>query len=150
MFYTNSTLALLALGLILILAAGGYSSRVVQTRIAEYRRSQAMRKLQEKRLQRAHAARSFHAVSIVPARPCCKLVRRYTSVRYLTADAPHLPLAGCRAPHCGCRSMHHEDRRIEDRRNPFGIDHVPIGMDTNRRGQDRRRAHKPAAASLQH
>jgi hypothetical protein len=106
--------------------------------INEYRHQRALRKLQQKLILRASDPQNFHAVTIVPARPSCKLVRRHCNTRYLTKEAPRLPLSGCRLEECRCRYMHHDDRRIEDRRNLFGIDHVPMGIGINRREQDRR------------
>jgi hypothetical protein len=137
---TNQTLILLITAL--ILATVGYAIRLLQRRYIQQRRAAALRKLQGKLAQReSNNAPSFRAVTILPARPSCKLVKHYMGKRYLTAEAPHLPLAGCHVQPCRCRYAHHEDRRVEDRRNPFGIDHVPIGIDSNRRGRDRRRPH---------
>lgn len=132
-----------ALPLVPLIAAttiiiGVRTGPALHRRITEYRHQRALSKLQRKLMLRANDPRTFHAVTIVPARPCCKLVRRHGDTRYLTAEAPRLPLSGCRVAECRCRYMHHEDRRIEDRRNLFGIDHVPMGIGVNRREQDRR------------
>lgn len=142
----NSNLTYILLLAAVVLTICWLVFQKLQHRYGEYRRELAIRKMQEKRQQReaSTGGPSFRAVSIVPARPCCKLARRYASTRYLTAEAPHLPLAGCRMPNCHCRYEHHADRRVEDRRNPFGIDHVPIGIDDNRRRADRRRSRTPA------
>jgi hypothetical protein len=37
-------------------------------------------------------------------------------VRFLSSEAPALPLAGCDARACTCRYRHHEDRRSSLRR----------------------------------
>jgi hypothetical protein len=60
--------------------------------------------------------RSFHAVEIVAGDDCCELVRRYTGKRYLSAEAPAVPLNGCDAAECMCRYVHHADRRKRQRR----------------------------------
>ena len=60
--------------------------------------------------------RSFHAVEIIVGDDCCELVRRYTGKRYLSAEAPAVPLQGCDAAECMCRYIHHADRRKQQRR----------------------------------
>lgn len=141
------------LALILLLAAAGMAGwllhRQLLPRLRARRQRRALRRIQQKRLRReAGAAPSFRAVSIVPARPACRLVRRCAHTRYLATEAPRLPLAGCRAAHCRCRYRHHEDRRTEDRRNPFGIDHVSIGVARDRRSGERRSGGGFAAAEM--
>jgi hypothetical protein len=58
------------------------------------------------------SARSFRAVSIVPAGgsccPACDTLRRR---RFLVREAPRLPLAECTAPECVCHYRRHSDRR---------------------------------------
>ena len=60
--------------------------------------------------------KSFHAVEIVAGDDCCELVNRYTGKRYLSGEAPALPLQGCTADECVCRYIHHADRRKRERR----------------------------------
>lgn len=132
----------LALVVIAAVASAGLwqGQRTLRQHWAHRRRVQALQRIQQRICKREQNARSdFRAVSIVPARPACKLARRYQDIRYLGGEAPRLPLAGCRVANCRCRYEHHADRRSEDRRNPFGIDHVPIGIEHNRRAGDRRR-----------
>jgi hypothetical protein len=146
--FMGTTLTLILMLATLALAAVWCIAILLRNRYTEHRRNVALRKLQEKVTQReSNSPRSFRAVSIIPARPSCKLVNRYSGTRYLTTEAPHLPLAGCRVQPCRCRYAHYDDRRVEDRRNPFGIDHVPIGIDSNRRARDRRR---PRVQTLQY
>jgi len=64
----------------------------------------------------AKPRRSFHAVEIVAGDDCCELVRRYPGKRYLSAEAPAVPLKGCDATECMCRYIHHADRRKRQRR----------------------------------
>jgi hypothetical protein len=61
-------------------------------------------------------AKPWHAVSIVPCREVCTAGRRAVGARYLSKEAPSLPLAGCNAALCQCRYTHHDDRRHELRR----------------------------------
>src|SRR5271155_5308356 len=58
----------------------------------------------------------WHAVSIVPNPRACGNARGLSRVRFLSKDAPTLPLEGCGAPLCDCHYRHHEDRRREPRR----------------------------------
>ncbi len=60
--------------------------------------------------------KSYHAVEIVAGDDCCELVRRYTGKRFLSGEAPVVPLQGCDAGECLCRYIHHADRRKKDRR----------------------------------
>ena len=59
----------------------------------------------------------YHAVSIVPgAAESCGAARRFKSVRFLSKDAPRLPLPSCNCAQCTCRFKHHRDRRAGPRR----------------------------------
>jgi hypothetical protein len=58
----------------------------------------------------------WHAVSIVPTAQSCAKARGLLRVRFLSKDAPHLPLEGCDARVCDCHYRHHDDRRREPRR----------------------------------
>jgi hypothetical protein len=58
----------------------------------------------------------WHAVSIVPCREACAAGQLAVGARYLSREAPNLPLAGCNAALCECRYTHHDDRRHEFRR----------------------------------
>jgi hypothetical protein len=40
-----------------------------------------------------------------------------TKERFLSREAPLLPLAGCTAKYCRCRYVHYEDRRQRERRH---------------------------------
>lgn len=58
----------------------------------------------------------WHAVSIVPNSQCCAKARGLMRVRFLSKEAPLLPLEGCDARDCTCHYRHHEDRRRQPRR----------------------------------
>ena len=61
-------------------------------------------------------ASPHHAVSIVPGRHACPEAHALRERRFLSREAPALPLAGCAAGQCGCRYEHHADRRKGGRR----------------------------------
>ena len=58
----------------------------------------------------------FSAVSVVPGPRCCLAVRGLTHRRFLSAEAPRLPIPECNAAHCECRYKHHADRRAKVQR----------------------------------
>jgi hypothetical protein len=53
----------------------------------------------------------FHAVSINPVGNGCQAVESLGLQRFLSEDAPALPLADCNAQDCACKYIHHTDRR---------------------------------------
>ena len=61
---------------------------------------------------------AFHAVSILAAEDCCTAVNSIGIQRFLSEEAPALPLENCGAAECRCRYVHHTDRRsgARDRR----------------------------------
>lgn len=59
----------------------------------------------------------WHAVSIQAGGGACPAARALGNVRYLSAEAPNLPLKACSDPAgCRCTYRHHDDRRGEPRR----------------------------------
>jgi hypothetical protein len=60
--------------------------------------------------------RPWHAVSIVTGSQPCAAAARLTRKRFLSREAPALPLKGCDQEHCACRYDHHDDRRKGPRR----------------------------------
>lgn len=65
-------------------------------------------------------ATPWGSVSVVPGGGACATARRLVNRRWLSGEAPRLPLAGCDSARCQCRYRRHADRRDEeDRRNPL-------------------------------
>lgn len=63
----------------------------------------------------------FHAVGVKPGRPCCPDVVNLKGRRFLSREAPALPLMGCKL-RCACVYRHFDDRRDHtDRRDPYGL-----------------------------
>ena len=83
---------------------------------------------------------SYRGVEIRCAEEACDAAKAERGKRYLSKDAPNLPLSQCdRRERCDCRYRHHEDRRAkEDRRgaSPTIAKHV----ETERRSKVGRRA----------
>jgi hypothetical protein len=65
----------------------------------------------------ARATSHWHAVAIKPKGQCCDAVQAHRSARYLSNDAPRLPLTECSTSDtCTCIYKHHADRRAQPRR----------------------------------
>jgi hypothetical protein len=70
------------------------------------------------RPERVHRiSNPWHAISVVPGEWACDAALALRDRRFLSADAPQLPLSGCsRYGVCTCHYRHHSDRRRERRR----------------------------------
>jgi len=63
----------------------------------------------------------WHAVAIRTGRDACCAAEKAAGKRYLTTDAPLLPLQDCdRSGRCECRYRHYPDRRAGPRRKTDG------------------------------
>lgn len=61
----------------------------------------------------------YHCVAIRYRDGACPAVQRLSGQRFLSKEAPPIPLPACNAASCRCRYVHFEDRRQNDeRRNP--------------------------------
>jgi hypothetical protein len=62
--------------------------------------------------------KTWHAVSVVPKGASCEAAHAIRGNRFLSAEAPRLPLVQCTNPKsCVCAYKHYEDRRGSPRRN---------------------------------
>ncbi len=78
----------------------------------------------------------YHSVEINCNRGACLAARAMQGQRFLATEAPLLQLAGCDASTCQCRYRHFNDRRIDERRNPYGRYGCALQVYA---GEDRRR-----------
>jgi hypothetical protein len=63
------------------------------------------------------ASKRWHAVSVKPCPGACAAAAAGRHERWLSREAPQLPLPGCTRPDaCQCTYQHHEDRRAGGRR----------------------------------
>ena len=63
------------------------------------------------------AATRWHAVAVRPKGSSCEAVQARRTARYLSKEAPRLPLAECTSSDtCSCVYKHHADRRVQSRR----------------------------------
>lgn len=58
----------------------------------------------------------FHAVTIAPGYRPCAAAGKLRNHRFLSREAPVLPLKDCDRTDCQCRYQHYEDRRDAQRR----------------------------------
>jgi hypothetical protein len=75
----------------------------------------------------------WYAVSVVPGSRCCTAVKGQIRKRWLSTEAPRLPVPKCDIRTCDCRYQHHTDRRAAPRRR-VDRDALPRNFD----GQERR------------
>jgi hypothetical protein len=90
---------------------------------------------------------SYHAVSIKISGNACRAARDMAGRRFLSSEAPRLPLPRCDVSNCKCSFVHHKDRRVgRDRRSPFSVSGLGSGSGNyevdRRERKDRRK--KPA------
>ena len=78
-------------------------------------------------------SKRWHAVTIEPRHQACEAAFKAAGVRYLSSEAPPLPLAGCDAVECKCRYRHYRDRRADD---PIGIEPKDLLSQPMRRDTD--------------
>lgn len=117
----------------------------------------ATTQVRQSELATGRRARSYHSVAIrYYGNAACLAVRQFAiqstlstqtplfleTQRFLSSEAPLLPLAGCTETSCQCRYVHYADRRDRDRRDPYvrPMASIPALVDRERRsGTDRRR-----------
>lgn len=89
---------------------------------------------------RPRSENPFQAVSIHPGDPCCGAARQMSSIRYLCASAPRIPLPECDVANCTCRYKHFSDRRSgQDRRSVYDwTRQKDLGTGDRRSGRGRR------------
>ncbi len=75
------------------------------------KRIQATVQLSGRPMRFHHVTNPYHAVSIKAGSACYQTAQRYGRQRFLSREAPPLPLPTCSAGACECRYVHHEDRR---------------------------------------
>jgi len=85
---------------------------------------------------------NFHAVTIVAGSRACAEARALEDgrKRFLSRQAPVLPLKNCDCTRCECRYVHHEDRRKGPRRTrDFGVSIAAYDGPDNRKVKRGRR-----------
>jgi len=83
--------------------------------------------------EKPRSLRRWHAVTIAGSGSACAAAQACKGKRYLSSEAPRLPLEGCDAARCECRYRHFADRRGDPRRE----DETAAKQEA-RKGNDRR------------
>lgn len=85
----------------------------------------------------------FHSVSVVNNGNGCEKANALSGKRFLSKEAPELPMEECTQANCLCRYQHHQDRRQfgHDRRIDYGVTRDLYGAfgEQNRRDNPRGR-----------
>ncbi|MEH6448712.1 MAG: hypothetical protein V7765_08580 [Oleispira sp.] len=84
----------------------------------------------------------FHCVETHHHAQCCNAVKELHGKRFLSAQAPTLPVNGCDQEHCHCDYIHHDDRRIEVRRDDVGLQHDMYGQNGETEHREPRRGRR--------
>ncbi len=88
----------------------------------------------------------YHCVTVHGDAHVCEGIKQLQGKSLLPHEAPSLPLAACPMQPCKCHYIHHEDRRLRNRREPFGeLNSTSIASNDRplRARVDRRKAVKP-------
>jgi hypothetical protein len=95
----------------------------------------------EKARTKPAADAKWHAVHVAPGKGACPAAIALGKRRFLSKEAPRLPLADCTSPDtCTCAYRHHKDRRSTPRRwsDQGGINR-PATQGERRAQRDRRK-----------
>lgn len=95
----------------------------------------------ENEAESENASHPYHCVTINPGQGACRTAQTLKGIRFLSAEAPLLPLASCDTTRCRCTFSHYKDRRRGDRRNPYRPEshsHVYQGNEERRDRRGRR------------
>jgi hypothetical protein len=98
-------------------------------------RSPRSQPLASRTAPRPRISNPWHAVSVRSSRSACPACVALSGLRFLSAEAPRLPVAGCARP-LVCRAVyeHHDSRRAGPRRES----NRQFGADERRAGRGRR------------
>ena len=92
-----------------------------------------------KTTSKAATTNPYHCVELKMPHNACDAVLELQGKRFLSVEAPHVPLPEC-DQNCQCKFKHHDDRRSEDRRDAFSPGGIHYdGVKNRRLGNDRRR-----------
>jgi len=86
---------------------------------AKWRRVKKRQKPQAVLTSKQDNRSNYHCVEVHCGHEACEAVKSLGENRFLPHEAPGLPVPGCNAKKCTCGYVHHDDRRQDDRRNPY-------------------------------
>ncbi len=91
-----------------------------------------------KPMEQRRVVNPYHAVGISPALGCCKAATELKGRRFLSAEAPKIPLPACDAASCKCRFTHFDDRRDDHDRRQVKLNALGLLTRERRRGHGSR------------
>ena len=83
---------------------------------------------------RERVLKRWHAVTVTAGENACAAAKACKGKRFLSKEAPSLPLEGCDSAKCHCKYRHFDDRRAAPRRRDEAI-----GPSTSRATAERRK-----------
>jgi hypothetical protein len=87
------------------------------------------------RARPASIPKKWHAISVDARALSCMVAHDLRKKRFLSREAPALPLEGCtKRSSCPCTYKHHDDRRSKSRRDS----EAGISSSTSKHGTERR------------
>lgn len=92
---------------------------LVAAAVLGWRYSARQKKLHTAPVSRQRPPKTYHCVEVRKGSPACKAVLDLGDTRFLSEEAPSLPLSGCTMEKCTCSFIHYDDRRDDDRRHPY-------------------------------
>lgn len=101
------------LAMVLLLAAG------VVVAVVVFLRSSASRDVEQVDAPGPVRAMSYHAVEVHSADGGCEAARAVRGKRFLSTEAPLIPLPMCKRSSCSCAYVHYDDRRAHQRRDVY-------------------------------
>lgn len=106
-----------------------------------FRKFSALNRKKSENVSEASVVNRYHCVEVKPSTRTCDAVLEIEGKKFLSVEAPALPLPGCNV-YCSCRYVHFDDRRQKKRRDRFAANSIADKSVTrNRRlGGDRRRS----------
>ena len=86
------------------------------------------------------ALKRWHAVTVSAGQNACAAAKACKGKRFLSKEAPSLPLEGCDSAKCHCTYRHFDDRRGAPRRRDEAIGPTASRANAERRKKGGRRA----------
>lgn len=105
---------------------------IIETKVGDESSTQ----LRERRI----SPHRWHAVMIAGPASACAAAQACKGKRFLSREAPRLPLAACDSSRCDCKYRHYVDRRGEARRGEEKVAAPTARTEPNRRVSRGRRA----------
>lgn len=124
------------LAMVLLLAAG------VVVAVVVFLRASGRRALEPVDGEGPVRLMSYHAVEVRSSDGACDAARAIQGKRFLSTEAPLIPLPMCKRSSCSCAYVHFDDRRSHQRRDVYArtANQIDQRLDDKRAGVGRRQS----------